>query len=102
MGLGAEHFAIVQKGMREAVTYGTAVSLNVPYVEAAAKTGTAQVGISKNKVNSWIVGFFPYENPKYAFTVMMEAGPSTGTVGASSVMRGLLDWMSVNAPVYFE
>lgn len=97
-----EHYDVVHDGMRQAVSYGTAVALNVPYVEVAAKTGTAQIGVAKNKVNSWIVGFFPYENPKYAFTIMMEAGPNTTTVGASSIMRGLLDWMSLNTPEYFE
>ena len=101
VALNPEYFETVKQGMREAVTYGTAVGLNVPYVKAAAKTGTAQVGISKSRVNSWIVGFFPYETPKYAFTVMMEGGPSSGTVGASGVMRQLLDWMSVNTPDYF-
>ncbi|MDP9249557.1 MAG: penicillin-binding transpeptidase domain-containing protein [bacterium] len=100
--LNPEYFGFVQEGMRQTVTLGTATSLNVPYVKAAAKTGTAQVGLSKNKVNSWIVGFFPYENPKYAFTVMMEGGPADGTVGASSIMRGLMDWMSINTPAYFE
>lgn len=100
--LQSKYYELVRQGMREAVTYGTAAALNVPYVEVAAKTGTAQVGISKNKVNSWIIGFFPYENPKYAFTVIMEAGPAVGTAGASSVMRGLLDWISLNTPTYFE
>jgi penicillin-binding protein 2 len=100
--LTKEYFDFVHKGMREAVTYGTAAALNVSYVDAAAKTGTAQIGLAKNKVNSWIVGFFPYENPRYAFTVMMEAGPSEGGVSASSVMRQLLDWMSLNTPEYFE
>lgn len=93
---------IVHEGMREAVTYGTAVALNVPYVEIGAKTGTAQVGLLKNKVNSWIVGFFPYEKPKYVFTMMMESGPSTGGVGAVSITRQLFDWMSINTPEYFE
>jgi penicillin-binding protein 2 len=102
IGLKPEYFDFVRKGMRDAVTYGTALSLNVPYVEAAAKTGTAQVGLSKNKVNSWVMGFFPYKNPKYAFTIMMEGGPATGTVGASSIMRLLLDWMSTNTPKYFN
>ncbi|MBP6883704.1 MAG: hypothetical protein KBC06_00500 [Candidatus Pacebacteria bacterium] len=97
-----EYYDVVHEGMRQAVSYGTAVALNVPYVEVAAKSGTAQLGALKNRVNSWIVGFFPYENPKYAFTVMMESGPSTGTVSASSVMRGLLDWMSLNTPEYFK
>ncbi|HEY4513210.1 MAG TPA: penicillin-binding transpeptidase domain-containing protein [Candidatus Paceibacterota bacterium] len=97
-----EYFDTVHQGMRYAVTFGTAASLNVPYVEVAAKTGTAQLGVNKNKVNSWVIGFFPYENPKYAFAIMMEAGPNTNSVGASSVMRELLDWMSVNTPEYFE
>jgi len=100
--LKKEYFDTVHDGMRQAVTFGTAVALNVPYVEVAAKTGTAQIGISKNKINSWIVGFFPYENPKYAFTIMMEAGPSTNSIGASSIMRQLLDWMSTNTPEYFD
>ena len=96
-----EYFDVVHNGMRQAVTYGTASALNVPYVEVAAKTGTAQLGVKKNKVNSWVVGFFPYKNPKYAFTIMMEAGPSANNVNASSVMRQLLDWMSINTPEYF-
>ncbi len=102
LDLKKEYFDTVQSGMRQAVTTGTAVALNVPYVNVAAKTGTAQIGISKNKVNSWVIGFFPYENPKYAFAIMMEAGPSTNGVGASSIMRGLLDWMSQNTPEYFQ
>ena len=96
------HYTSVREGMREAVTYGTAATMNVPFVDVAAKTGTAQVGISKNKVNSWVIGFFPYENPKYAFTVMMESGPAVGTVGAAPIMRQLLDWMAIYTPEYFD
>lgn len=99
--LKKEYFDIVHDGMRQAVTHGTAVALNVPYVKAAAKTGTAELGVSKKRVNSWIIGFFPYENPKYAFTVLMESGPSGGA-SASSIMRGLFDWMSIYTPEYFE
>jgi len=100
--LQKEYFDVIHEGMRQAVTGGTATSLNVPYVEMAVKTGTAQLGVAKNKVNSWIIGFFPYEEPKYAFAIIMEAGPATNSEGASSIMRQLLDWMSVNAPEYFK
>jgi penicillin-binding protein 2 len=93
---------VVQEGMRAAATIGTASALNVPYVKVAAKTGTAEVGVGKNFVHSWSVGYFPYENPRYAFAILMEKGPSNNAVGASSIMRQLLDWMSVNAPQYFE
>lgn len=103
LDLKKEYFDIARQGMRLAVTSGTAVSMNVPYAQVAAKTGTAQVGVAKNKINSWVIGFFPYENPKYAFAVMMEAGPaSTGGGAAVTVMRRLLDWISVNAPEYFS
>ncbi|MEI6280695.1 MAG: penicillin-binding transpeptidase domain-containing protein [bacterium] len=102
LSLKKEYFDVVHEGMRDAVTFGTATLLNVPYVQVAAKTGTAQLGVAKNKVNSWVVGFFPYENPKYAFVIMMEAGPSTNSTGASSIMRQLLDWMSLNTPEYFK
>jgi penicillin-binding protein 2 len=97
-----EDFEIIREGMRMTVTDGTATAINVPYVKAAAKTGTAQLGVNKNKVNSWVIGFFPYENPKYAFIVLMEAGPAVGTVGASTIMRGLFDWMYWETPEYFD
>ncbi len=100
--LPKQYFDVVHQGMRQAVTSGTAISLNVPYVEVAVKTGTAQLGVALNKVNSWVIGFFPYKNPKYAFAIMMEAGPSTNNIGASSIMRQLLDWMSINTPEYFK
>lgn len=97
-----EDFEIIREGMRMTVTDGTATAINVPYVKAAAKTGTAQLGVNKNKVNSWVIGFFPYDNPKYAFIVLMEAGPAVGTVGASTIMRGLFDWMYWETPEYFD
>jgi len=100
--LPKEYFDVIHEGMRQAVTGGTATLLNVPYVKIAVKTGTAQLGVAKNKVNSWIIGFFPYEEPKYAFSIIMEAGPATGSEGASAIMRQLLDWMSINTPEYFK
>ncbi len=102
VNLKKEYFDVVHEGMRQSVLFGTSTLLNVPYVKVAAKTGTAQLGVNKNKVNSWIIGFFPYENPKYAFTIMMEAGPSSNSIGASSIMRQLLDWMSINTSQYFK
>ena len=93
---------VVHDGMRGAVEYGTAAALNVPYVNASAKTGTAEVGAGKKYVHSWSVGFWPSENPKYAWAIIMEKGPATNTIGASSVMRQVFDWMSINTPEYFE
>jgi len=100
--LSEEHFADVKKGMRMAVTEGTGSGLNVASVNVAAKTGTAEVGTTKEQVNSWVVGFFPYENPKYAFAVVMEKGPAKNTIGGLYVMRQLIDWMAVNTPEYIK
>lgn len=97
-----KYFDIVHEGMRLAVTEGTAAGLNIPQVEIAAKTGTAELGISKQLVNSWSVGFWPYRNPKYAFAVVMERGPHSNTVGATYVVRQVFDWMSIHTPEYLD
>lgn len=96
-----ENFDIVQRGMRDAVLYGTAKGLNIPGAEIAAKTGTAELGVSKAKVNSSVIGFFPYQDPKYAFVVLMEQGSSTNMIGGVAVMRQVLDWISIYRPEYF-
>jgi penicillin-binding protein 2 len=97
-----EYFKVVKEGMRQGAIMGTAKGLNVPFVEVAGKTGTAELGVSKKMVNSWVVGFFPYDDPKYAFAVVMEKGPRENTIGATSVMREVLDWMGVYATEYFK
>ena len=95
---------VIGSGGREhAMAWRLAKSAGVQTVFVApGNAGTAQLGVAKNKVNSWVIGFFPYENPKYSFAIMMEAGPNTNDVGASSIMRQLLDWMSINTPEYFK
>lgn len=98
----AESFEIAKEGMREAVIDGTARGLNTNAVAIAGKTGTAELGARKDFVNSWVIGFWPYENPKYAFAVVMERGPVANLVGATSVMRKTIDWMAVNTPEYLK
>ena len=88
--------------MRLGTQIGTSVALNVPYVKVAGKSGTAELGVSKDRVNSWITGFWPYDNPKYAFAVMLEKGSVHNLIGAAAAMRQQLDWMSVNTPEYFK
>lgn len=100
--LAESDFKIVREGMRMTVTEGTAKSLNFPFVKVAAKTGTAELGVAKNLVNSWTVGFFPADNPKYAFAVVMEKGKANNQVGATLIMKDVLEWMNLNAPDYFE
>ncbi len=98
--LSSTHFDIVRDGMRLAVTEGTARGLSMPGISVAAKTGTAELGASKELVNSLVMGYFPFENPKYTFTILMERGPYANQIGATAVMRELLEWMYINTPEY--
>lgn len=102
LSLHQDDLRVVQEGMRKAVTQngGTARSLDRKDVAIAAKSGTAELGASKSQVNSWIAGYFPYTEPRYAFILFMEYGPRTNTVGAGSVMGKVFDWMAVNRPEY--
>lgn len=99
-----EDLKVIQEGMRRTVIQvgGTARALERKDVEIAAKSGTAELGESKSMVNSWIAGFFPYEEPKYAFILFMEYGPRTNTVGASSVMGKVFDWIAEHRPEYIS
>jgi penicillin-binding protein 2 len=92
ISLDQSYFQIVREGMRLCVTEGTCTAINLPViVNVAAKTGTAQLGVSKDLVNSWVIGFWPYENPKYAFAVVMERASKTNQFGAALVIRQFLD-----------
>lgn len=93
---------VVEEGMRQAVTSGTATALNLPSVKVAAKSGTAQVGLGNTNTNSWIVGFFPYDNPKYSFAILMERGPKAASGNATRVMSEVVDYMSVYAKDYLN
>lgn len=86
------HYAVVQEGMRLVVTEGTGGALINSTVTVAAKTGTAQIK-NNTRVNSWAIGFFPIENPRYAFTVLMENGPKVSS-GATHAMKPVIQWFS--------
>jgi penicillin-binding protein 2 len=104
-GIRPEHLQIVREGMRQCVinpVHGTCKVLAVPGVSVAAKSGTAELGVSKQQVNSWISGFFPYENPKYAFVIMMERANVKNPYGATFVMKGTLNYMVANTPEYIK
>ena len=102
LNLDESVFQAIHEGMRMTTTEGSALSLNVPYTKMAAKTGTAQTGPGNRRVNSWIVGFFPYDEPLYAYAVVMEHGPSNMTRGGPTAIRQFLDWMYTNTPEYFD
>lgn len=93
---------VIHEGMRMAVTEGTATALNLSSVKVAAKSGTAQIGLGNTNTNSWIVGFFPYDNPKYSFAILMERGPKAASGNATRVMSEVVDYMSIYTPEYLK
>ncbi len=94
---------VAREGMRLGVTEGTSVGLNdlSSFVRIASKTGTAQLGFNNEFYNMWVVGFFPYEKPKYAYVVVMEKGPAGTATGGVYVMHQALTELQQTAPEYF-
>ena len=85
-----------------AVTDGTAIALNISGIDVAGKTGTAELGSAKQRVNSWVEGFFPYEDPKYTFAVVLENGPASYAVSAMQAMGHTLSWITENTDEYVK
>ena len=82
---------VARKGMRLAVTEGTAMGVADIRLPVAAKTGTAEVGKSA-WTHSWFIGFLPWEDPRLVLVVNMERGPAGNLIGATSVAHEILQW----------
>ncbi|MCF7831824.1 MAG: hypothetical protein K9M36_02995 [Candidatus Pacebacteria bacterium] len=97
------HYQVIHEGMRQTVTDGTARLINLPGTSFTAKTGTAEVGTQKKFVNSWLVGFFPFDDPRYAFTVTLEKGPGGGVVpnATFAMQKALLSMQEDDVRFFF-
>jgi peptidoglycan glycosyltransferase len=69
-------------------------------IQAAAKTGTAQLNSSgePERSHAWIIGFAPVEAPRYAIAVMLkgtndEISASTGGKLAGPIAKQVLDYL---------
>lgn len=104
LNLDQAKLKIVHEGMRKTVILagGTARSLERSDVAIAAKSGTAELGANNAYVNSWAAGFWPYEDPQYAFILLMDKAPRANRLGATTIMGQVMEWISVNRPEYLE
>jgi penicillin-binding protein 2 len=106
LGLPQEHLDVTRGGMWEVVNGdGTAGAsrLHVPGVEMCGKTGTAQVrkivGSQRGQSGDWkyrdhglFVFFAPYDNPRYAGSVVIEHGLG-GARAAAPVAKDVLTYL---------
>lgn len=77
--LSEKSITTMAEGMRGVVTNGISSSLKDARYNIAIKTGTSEAGEKLDnggytRSHSWVMGFFPYEEPVYAFSVFMEFG----------------------------
>ncbi|MBI2885577.1 MAG: penicillin-binding protein 2 [Chloroflexi bacterium] len=88
-----EHFSVVREAMRQAVSQGTASTAQVPGVQVAGKTGTAEFGAPVSgrayETHGWFVGFAPADRPEIAVAVFLEQGQGalTAAPAASKIFR---------------
>lgn len=101
IGIPDSYLQIIREGMRAGVTDGgTSAALNMWGIDIAGKTGTAQIGTHNQYMNSWAVGFWPYEDPKYAYSVVLEKAPAGTLSGAAPAMAPFFYWLRDNKPQY--
>jgi penicillin-binding protein 2 len=92
---------IVREGMWSVVngSRGIAKALSTTGVTVAAKTGTAEFGKVNEEgeyedTHAWVTGFFPYENPKYSFSLLLEDGGTSAN--AVATIKEIIIWMVQN------
>ena len=100
------YFQIAREGMRMAVISdrpdATVKALNIGGIQISAKTGTAQLGYNNEFMNSWSVGYWPADNPKYAYAVVLEKAPAGTNSGAAPGLQPFFYWLIANHPEYIQ
>jgi penicillin-binding protein 2 len=85
---------VVRQGLRQVVTRGSGQRLSDLDVDVSGKTGTAQWHSARDP-HAWFVGYAPSQNPRIAFSVMVEEGIE-GSGITVSVTRDLMLWWQEN------
>ena len=70
--------ATMKQFMLSVVQQGTGVEAQIPGVQVAGKTGTAETGDGKPP-HAWFIAFAPADAPRYAVAVLVEHGGQDGT-----------------------
>lgn len=87
---------IVQDGMRQTITAGSAQYLKTLPIAVSGKTGTAQFD-AKNlaRTHAWFTSYAPSEDPQIALTILVESGGEGSSV-AVPIARDVYQWWADN------
>ncbi|MBO9723662.1 MAG: penicillin-binding protein 2 [Novosphingobium sp.] len=104
LGISAEHLAYVRQAMSDVANGpGSAPHSRLPFpdIKLAGKTGTAQVvglnvgsgkgGLWKHRDHGHFICFAPFDNPRYACSVVVEHGGGSGA--AYPIARDVLTYV---------
>jgi peptidoglycan glycosyltransferase len=73
------------------VNEGTGTPAQIPGVQVAGKTGTAETQIGTAINNVWFIAFAPASEPKVAIAVTLQAVPGQGAAFAAPVARQVME-----------
>jgi peptidoglycan glycosyltransferase len=83
--------AAVTSMMEAVVEEGTGTAAQIPGIQVAGKTGTAQTQFGDSINNVWFIAFAPAADPKVAVAVTLEAVPGEGATFAAPVARAVIE-----------
>jgi penicillin-binding protein A len=83
--------AAVTLMMEAVVKEGTGTSAQIPGVQVAGKTGTAETQIGNTINNVWFIAFAPANNPRVAIAVTLQGVPGQGAAFAAPVAREVME-----------
>lgn len=103
-----ESLSLVQQGMRATVSYGTATPANLPYINVAGKTGTAEycdeiarpLGLCRPgnwPAHAWFTAYAPYENPEILIQAFVYNGGEGSAVALPIVVETMEAYLRLKA-----
>ncbi|WEV72410.1 penicillin-binding transpeptidase domain-containing protein [Bifidobacterium sp. ESL0790] len=77
--------------MMKAVVTKENANLAINGTQVAAKTGTAQIGISNASIDGWVIGYAPADDPKIAVAVVVHHTDVLGSYAAGPIMKAMME-----------